>query len=317
MRGNHHGQVPVRKIRRDGVTQRYWVTPPLEHIRTIMKHLHQHPGRFTNEQVTRLFQSPRFTEPIHQYLIQFNDNDAIRGAIQILHPYIERGNPEVIRFLMHMATESPNALVRRWSIDALVRVSADGPRLALEVMEKAPTEDDKRYAIDSLTEFFVFKLQLLQLAQYEQESKRQTKEIRTVLIHALDILADALLGRWFTPSPRDGYWHHRLFYTLSQTLPFLDEHVCVPATVKHKVIDGITHCIAVGACDYKVAVMGQTILERWQPKYALQKLFEIAPTVQDPHIRQLIEDTISNIQINETLSKIQTEQIKRRQTKQR
>jgi hypothetical protein len=292
-----HGKLQVRKIRRDGVTQRYWVRPDPHYDRAIMSWARQmftiqswkqqqnlQQAGITDEQIDRLLQSPTFTNAIMRFIDReiHKEGNKLRNMVydffMSLRPLIKRGISGAGQFLVKLATECTNKDVRKDAMHAICMSGAEeAPRLLRQVIDNSPDEWGRRNAMHYISNIITDLMESAPINYIQlQEGFRE----------ALDILADAMLERWFPYETMFDYaWLSRSLKALTTDEQYFDEHTrgSIPDALKRKLLDGMAHLMSLPNLDIDIFDRCWSILRIWMSGYALQKLREVEARMQDPH----------------------------------
>ena len=112
----------VRKVRRDGVSQRYWVAPSREHdsavVGVVSGDLATTESRKMQELAQQLMQAPSVQESVYRSLVRQYEEIGTSYAkpMSFLQHYLSRGYPEAESLLLRLAAEPSNRHVRRVAI---------------------------------------------------------------------------------------------------------------------------------------------------------------------------------------------------------
>jgi hypothetical protein len=289
---SRHVLHPRRVVRRDGVTQRYWVRPDPHYDRAIMSWAQQRfasqswkqqqnlqQAGITDEQIDRLFQSPTFTSAILRYLERDENPYYSFRFLTSLRSHLERGSPAVEQLFVKLATESSNRTVRRTVMAALRALNLPNtPRLLREIIDKVSDDRSRSDAINYIVEIVTDLGKLKFLSDGQKQAFRE----------ALDTLADVMLERWHPNNTvYYGLWWASAIGVLPISEQRIDELTGGPSpdvdALKRKLLDGMAHVMSVPDSDDYIFSRGLAILGSWMPGYALQKLREVEARMQDPH----------------------------------
>ena len=191
----------VRKVRRDGVTQRYWVAPTSEHVKSVesivVKQL-QHaletgqPPEISPASNDGLFHA--YVTALQRKLGFLSDIEAEQLLIH-LAPYLSRNLPEAQRLIVRLATEAPHRRLRRIAMDMCAHSMYDAPSLLGEIAMQSPDNWGVTMALAKLREHIYYGLRSLFDSLFRVSGMKVDKsKLKRSLVKAIDVLLDALNG---------------------------------------------------------------------------------------------------------------------------
>ena len=287
------GKYQVRKVRRDGVAQRYWVNPSREHddaVTAVMGgDLATAESRKKQELARKLLQNPSVQESIYRSLVQRYETTKLFDAqsMLFLRHYLSRGYPEAETLLVRLATEPSEWYIRASAIYTIAKsVEPFVPRLIREVLDKAPNEDTARYAIDLLIGY-------LDITMQNFVSKKLMPR-REAVLDTLEALGLALQGKWFEPKS-----------VINSLLPVLKYNRSVfekaaqgqiPARVEETLIDGLVSSLALRTISDHDFERILNVIKEWGSEYALSKLRSLLSGSLPQQRRMMVSNAIQEIE---------------------
>ncbi len=259
----------VWKVRRDGVTQRYWVAPTREHddaVTAVMSgDLAEAESRREQELARKLLQTPSVQESLYRSLVRkYEDDDSTDlEEMLFLHNYLAHGYPEAESLLVRLATEPSDSNVRSAAIKTIATsMHPRVPRLLREVLDKANDEWTVRNAIADLAAYLDITM--------ENMIAEGITPAREAILDSLETLGLALQGKWFVPEDEITNILVALNYERSEFERAAQGQI--PARVEKTLIDGLVSALSIEALPAKA--FGQTldVIKKWGSEYALRKL---------------------------------------------
>jgi hypothetical protein len=263
------GKYQIRKMRRDGVTQRYWMNPSREHddavTAVIGGDLALADSRKEQKLARQLLQNPSVQESVYRSLVQRYETTKLFDAqpMLFLRDYLSRGYPGAESLLVRLATEPSEWYIRAAAIYTIAKsMEPFVPRLIREVLDKAPNEDTARFAIAELAASLHVTMEHL--------IRKKITPAREAVLDALEMLGLALQGEWFEPKDE-----------ISSILAALDykrfdfERAAqgqIPARVAEQVIDGLMSVLSSGDLTNEMFEQTLNVIKEWGSEYALSKL---------------------------------------------
>ena len=283
----------VRKVRRDGVSQRYWVVPTREHddaiTVVISGDLATAESRNEQELARKLLQNPSVQESLYRSLVRKYETTKLFDAqsMLFLHDYLSRGYPEAESLLLRLATEPSEWYIRASAIYTIAKsMEPFVPRLIREVLDKAPNEDTARYAIAELAASLHVTMEHL--------IRKKITPTRESVLDTLETLGLALQGEWFEPKDEIGSILAALDY-----FRFDFEKAAqgqIPARVEEQVIDGLVSILSSGNLPDDEFEKAMEIVRNWKSAYSLPKLRSLLNEALPPQRRAMVVDAIHDIE---------------------
>jgi len=287
------GKYQVRKVRRDGVAQRYWVAPTREHddaVTAVMGgDLAMAESRKAQELARQLLQVPSVQESLYRSLVRKYETTKLFDAqsMLFLHDYLSRGYPEAESLLVRLATEPSEWYIRASAIYTIAKsMEPFVPRLIREVLDKAPNEDTARYAIAELAASLHVTMEHL--------IRKKITPTRDAVLDTLETLGLALQGKWFEPKDEIGSILAALDY-----FRFDFEKAAqgqIPARVEEQVIDGLVSILSSGNLPDDEFEKAMEIVRNWKSAYSLPKLRSLLNEALPPQRRAMVVDAIHDIE---------------------
>ena len=193
----------VRKLRRDGVAQRYWVAPTREYgksVESIVVKQLQH--------ALETGQSPEISPASNDGLFRAYVNalerklelqgDTLANQFQLLthlEPYLALNLPEAHRLIVRLATEASQRKLRGIAMEMCKRSVYETPSLLGEIAMRSPDRWDIDMALRNLREYIDNGLRYLYdtLLQGRKLNVDKSKFERS-LVKGIDVLLDGLNG---------------------------------------------------------------------------------------------------------------------------
>jgi len=283
----------VRKVRRDGVSQRYWVVSTREHdsavTAVISGDLATAQSREAQELARKLLQNPSVQESLYRSLVRQYETTKLFDAqsMLFLHDYLSRGYPEAEALLVRLATEPSEWYIRASAIYTIAKsMEPFVPRLIREVLDKAPNEDTARYAIAELAASLHVTMEHL--------IRKKITPTRESVLDTLETLGLALQGKWFEPKDEIGSILAALDY-----FRFDFEKAAqgqIPARVEEQVIDGLVSILSSGNLPDDEFEKAMEIVRNWKSAYSLPKLRSLLNDALPPQRRAMVVDAIHDIE---------------------
>ena len=201
----------VRKVRRDGVSQRYWVAPTSEYDKSVesivVKQL-QHA--LETRQPPEI--SPASNEGLfHAYANALQrklelQEDTLSNQFQLLthlEPYLAVNLPEAQRLVVRLATEAPRRTLRSIAMEMCKRSVYETPSLLGEIAIQSPDRWGVDKALTNLREYIDNGLRYLFSTLFQVRNANVDKaKFRRSLAKGIDVLLDGLNGfdgKWQIP----------------------------------------------------------------------------------------------------------------------
>jgi len=195
------GKYQVRKVRRDGVSQRYWIAPTREHgnsVESIVVKQLQHaletgqPLEISPASNDGLFHA--YANALQRKLGFLSDIEAEQLLIH-LAPYLSRNLPEAQRLIVRLATEAPHRRLRRIAMNMCAHSMYDAPSLLGEIAMQSPDDWGVTMALRDLQEYIEDGLRSLFDPFYRVSGLKIDKsKFKRSLVKGIDVLLDALNG---------------------------------------------------------------------------------------------------------------------------
>jgi len=287
------GKYQVRKLRQDGVAQRYWVAPSREHddaVTAVMGgDLATAQSREAQELARQLLQNPSVQESLYRSLVRQYETTNLFDAqsMLFLHDYLSRGYPEAESLLVRLATEPSEWYIRASAIYTIAKsMEPFVPRLIREVLDKAPNEDTARYAIAELAASLHVTMEHL--------IRKKITPTRESVLDTLETLGLALQGKWFEPKDE-----------ISSILAALDyfrfdfEKAAqgqIPARVEETLIDGLVSILSLGSLPNSEFEKALNVVKNWKSAYSLSKLRSLLSDALPQQRRMMVSNAMQEIE---------------------
>ena len=283
----------VRKVRRDGVAQRYWVVPTREHddavIAVVSGDLATAESRKEQELARQLLQSPSVQELLYRSLVrQYEETKSSDlEPMSFLQHYLSRGYPEAESLLVRLATEPSNRNARAAAITTIATsMNPCVPRLIREVADKTTDEWAARFAIIGLANYLTNTMQNLII--------QKVTPGRETILDALETLGLAMQGEWFRPEGEIDFILPALNYNRSEFEKAAQGQI--PARVEEQVIDGLVSILSSGNLPDDEFEKAMEIVRNWKSAYSLPKLRSLLNDALPPQRRAMVVDAIHDIE---------------------
>jgi len=282
----------VRKVRRDGVTQRYWLNPLREHddaVTAVMGgDLALADSRKERRLARQLLQAPSVQESVYRSLVrkyeETKSSDA--GPMLFLRSYLTDGSPEVESLLVRLATEPSDRNVRFAAIYTMAPpLKPRVPRLLREVLDKTTDEWTARTAIEQLASYLNITMQNF--------FRNKLIPARDTILDALETLGLALQGKWFEPKGEIGSTLLALSYGRSEFDQAAQGQI--PARVEKQVIDGLVSSLALRTISDHDFGRILNVVKEWGSEYALDKLRSLWDGLDRKGRRDMVFDAVAEI----------------------
>jgi hypothetical protein len=288
-----NGKYQVRKVRRDGVSQRYWVNPTREHedaVTAVMSgDLAVARSRKRQELARKLLREPSVQESLYRSLVRHYEETKSWDPqpILFLHYYLARGYPEVESLLVRLATQPSDGNVRTAAIHAIsTSMDPRAPRLLREVADKSPDEETARVAIVDLAGYLDITMENL-ISEGIAPSREE-------VLDALETLGLALQGKWFRPEGEIG----SILAALNCSRSEFEQAVQgpIPAPIEEKVIDGLKAILTRGSLSTEAFEYTLDVIKKWESAYSLRKLRTPWLSSLPQRRRAMVIDAINEIE---------------------
>jgi len=290
----------VRKVRRDGVAQRYWVAPTREHddaVTAVMSgDLASAESREAQELARKLLQNPSVQESLYRSLVRQYEATNLFDVqpMLFLRHCLSRGYPEAESLLVRLATEPSEWYIRASAIYTIVKsMEPFVPRLIREVLDKAPNEDTARYAIAELASSLHVTMEHL--------IRKKITPTREAVLDALETLGLAMQGKWFSPEDDIDSLLVPLNYKRSEFEKAVQGQI--PARVEETLIDGLVSLLSPETLVTDKFEKVLDVIKKWGSEYALSKLrsylrgaISLLRGVLSQQRRQMVIDAINEIE---------------------
>jgi hypothetical protein len=290
----------VRKVRRDGVTQRYWIAPTREHddavIAVMRDRLATADSRREQELARQLLQNPSVQESLYRSLVRrYEETKSFHWEPMLfLQHYLAHGYPEAEALLVRLATEPSDGNVRTAAIHTIATsMDPRAPRLIREIADKATDEWTARTAIVDLADYLDITMENL-----ISEGITPTRE---AVLDALETLGLALQGEWFRPEGEIDSILNALNYKRSEFEQAAQGQI--PDSVEKQVIDGLMSILSIGSLSTEGFEQTLNVIKEWEGEYALRKLrsylggaLSFLRGVLSQRRRQMVIDAIHEIE---------------------
>ena len=283
----------VRKVRRDGVSQRYWVVPTREHddavIGVISGDLATAESRREQEIVRNLMQEPSVQESLYRSLVRHYKKTKSYDTkpMLFLRHYLSRGCPEAESLLVRLATELSNWHVRAAAIQTIAKsMDPRVPRLIREVIDKSPDDWTARVAI-----FYLARYLNITMENMITEGITPTRD---AILDALEMLGLALQGKWF----KHGYEVSPILDALNYNRSEFERAAQgqIPTRVEEQVIDGLVSVFSIEALPFDEFEKALNVIKNWRSAYALAKLRSLLSDSLPQQRRQMVIDAMNEIE---------------------
>ncbi len=195
------GKYQVRKVRRDGVTQRYWVAPSREHVKSVEtivvnQLLHAletgQPPEISPASNDALFRA--YANALERKLGFLSDIEA-EGLLIDIAPYLSRNLPEAQRLIVRLATEASHRILRRLAMEMCSYSTYEVPSLLGEIAMQSPDNWGVTIALRYLQEYMEDGLRSLFEPLYRVPGwKIDESKFKRSLVKGIDVLLNALNG---------------------------------------------------------------------------------------------------------------------------
>jgi len=283
----------VRKVRRDGVTQRYWVNLSREHddaVTAVMRgDLATADSRKERRLARQLLQTPSVQESVYRSLVrQYEETKSSNVELMLfLQYYLSRGYPEAESLLVRLATEPSDGNVRTAAIHTIATsMDPRAPRLLREVADKATDEWTARTAIVDLAAYLDITMENL--------LTEGITPTRDAVLDALETLGLALQGKWFRPEGEIDSILYSLKYNRSEFERAAQGQI--PAHIEEQVIDGLKSVLSSGDLTNEAFKQTLDVVKEWGSEYALDKLRSLWDGLSSKRRRDMVFDAISEIE---------------------
>jgi hypothetical protein len=203
------GKYQVRKVRRDGVSQRYWIAPTREYDKSVesivVKQL-QHaletgqPPEISPASNDGLFHA--YVGALQRKLELQGDAEAYQ-LLTHLEPYLALNLPEAQRLIIRLATEAPHRKLRSIAMEMCKRSVYETPSLLAEIAMRSPDRWDAVKALTNLREYIDDGLRYLFSTLFQvRNTKTDEAKFKRSLAKGIDVLLDGLNGfdgKWQIP----------------------------------------------------------------------------------------------------------------------
>jgi hypothetical protein len=287
------GKYQIRKMRRDGVTQRYWIAPTREHddavIAVMCDRLPTAESREAQELARQILQSPSVQELLYRLLVrQYEETKSSDlEPMSFLQHYLLRGYPEAEALLVRLATEPSDENVRRVAV-LTIALSMDprAPRLIREVIDKAPDERTRSFAIIDLANYLNNTMQNL-----KTQGIAPTRE---AILDALETLGLAMQGKWGRLEGERDYILAALNHNRSEFERAAQGQI--PARVEKTLIDELVSALSIESLSTKAFMQTLDVIRKWGSEYAISKLRSYLRSDLPPWGREMVIDAINEIE---------------------
>jgi len=280
----------VRKVRRDGVTQRYWVAPTSEHdsavVGVVSGDLATAESRKEQELARQILQNPSVQELLYRSLVQqYEETKSFHWQPMLfLQPYLSRGYPGAEALLVRLATEPSNQHVKGAAIYMIaLSMGPRAPRLFREVADKANDEWTARVAIDQLANCLISTMKNL--------LGKGITPTREEILDALETLGLALQGKWGRLKDEITSVLDALNYKRSEFEKAAQGQI--PDSVEKQVIDGVMSILSSEILYIDKAL---NVIKEWGSEYALDKLRSLLNDALPQQYRMMIIYAINEIE---------------------
>jgi len=283
----------VRKVRRDGVTQRYWVAPTSEHddaVTAVMRgDLALADSRKERRLAQQLLQAPSVQDSVYRSLVrQYEETKSSDSQPMLfLRHYLSEEYPDAESLLMRLATEPSSWHIRVAAIHTMASpMEPRAPRLIREVADKATDEWTARFAITELAAYLDITMENL--------IRKKLMPTREAVLDALETLGLALQGKWFEPKDEIG----SILAALNHKRFDFEKAVQgqIPARVEKQVIDGLVSILSLGSLPTEMFEKALDVVKEWGSEYALDKLRSLWDGLDRKGRRDMVFDAISEIE---------------------
>jgi hypothetical protein len=284
----------VWKMRRDGVTQRYWIAPTREHddavTAVISGDLALADSRREQELARQLMQTPSVLESVYRSLVRQYPETESKDAqsMLFLQHYLSRGYSEAEALLVRLATEPSNWNVRSNAIYTITTsMNPRVPRLIREVLDKAPDELTVSTAITDLVVYLGITMENLIF--------EGITPAREAILDTLETLGLAMQGKW--GRLEEGEIDSIL--SLLKYNPSRFEQAVqgqIPARVEKTLADGLMSVLSIESLSTDEFEQTLEVIKEWRSAYSLRKLRSLLSDAFPQQRRQMIIDAINEIE---------------------
>jgi len=265
------GKYQVRKVRRDGVAQRYWVAPTREHddavIAVMSDRLATAESREAQELARKLLQNPSVQELLYRSLVrQYEETKSSDdGPMSFLQHYLSRGHPGAEALLVRLATEPSNWHLQYAAVITIAKsMNPRAPRLFREIADKATDEWTARSAI--------FNLAINLKVTMENLIGKGITPTREEILDALETLGLAMQGKWFEPKPKGEI--NPILAALNYKRFDFEKATQgqIPTRIEETLIDGLMSILLTEDLPTEAFDRTLDVIKEWGSEYALSKL---------------------------------------------
>jgi len=287
------GKYQVRKVRRDGVSQRYWVNPSRDHddavTAVMIGDLATAESREAQELARQLLQNPSVQELLYRSLVRQYEKTMSNelGPVWSLQNYLAHGYPEAESLLVRLATEPSDWNVRFAAIYTIA-TSDDpfAPRLLREITDKATDDRTAGAAIDYLAGYLDITMENL--------LSEGVTPAREAVLDALETLGLALQGKWFEPRSEIGFILTALKYMRSEFEQAAQGQI--PVHIEETLIDGLVSVLASRDLPDEIFEKTLNVVKEWGSEYALRKLRSLLSDALPQQRRVMVSNAINEIE---------------------
>jgi len=282
----------VRKVRRDGVSQRYWVNPSRDHddaVTAVMGgDLATAESRKKQRLAQQLLQQPSVQDSVYRSLVrQYEETKSFDSKPMLfLRSYLSGGYRGAESLLVRLATEPSSWHIRAAAIHTMATpMEPRVPRLIREVLDKTTDEWTARYAIDQLISYLNITMQ-----NFVMKKLMPTRE---AILDALETLGLALQGKWFEPKSEINSLLPVLSYSRSEFERAVQGQI--PARVEETLIDGLVSSLALRTISEHDFGRILNVVKEWGSEYALDKLRSLWNSLDRKGLRDMVFDAVAEI----------------------
>ena len=289
------GKYQVRKVRRDGVSQRYWVASTREHddavIGVMRDRLPTAESRKEQELARKLLQNPSVQELLYRSLVQQYEEtkSSDDGPMSFLQHYLSRGYPEAESLLVRLATEPSNWHLQYAAVITIAKsMNPRAPRLFREIADKATDEWTARSAI--------FNLAINLKVTMENLIGKGITPTREEILDALETLGLAMQGKWFEPKPKGEI--NPILAALNYKRFDFEKAAQgqIPTRIEETLIDGLVSILLTEDLSTEAFDRTLDVIKEWGSEYALSKLRPLLSGSLPPQRRAMVVDAIHDIE---------------------
>ena len=191
----------VRKVRRDGVSQRYWVAPTSEHVKSVesivVKQLQHALETGQRPEISPASNDGLFRAYVNalERKLELQGNNEANQLLTHLEPYLSRNLPEAQRLIVRLAIEASHRKLREIAMKVCGYSVYEAPSMLGEIAVHSPDVWGVSMALAKLREYIYYGLRFLFDSQIRLPGLQIDKsKLKRSLVKGIDVLLDALNG---------------------------------------------------------------------------------------------------------------------------